>query len=230
MKEGGKRDEVKRGWRGVAFTLWFIPLSWKKRSATVFLLGKNKENKGIYFQGDSSSHIWLPNLKSVIFFFSAVEPVPTSSQLQHFTATSLWTKVFSSSLRLGGGLALQRCHSPGLITGFCTATHAWLPGTVLDSISCQQNKFSNNSSRHAKRSPRRRPSAQLCNFQASFQASRNKRKRSASETGGVWSSNRIQRLHFSAFSITLDTFHFKICPQSRQPIKQFCDPKWVLTH
>lgn len=62
----------------------------KKRGATVFLcekMEKTKKRKGINLPCDASSHIWLPNLRSVMFYF-AVEPVPVSSQLQRFTAIS----------------------------------------------------------------------------------------------------------------------------------------------
>lgn len=97
----------------------------KKRGATVFLCGKmenTKKRKGINLPCDASSHIWLPNLRSVMFHF-AVEPVPASRQLQRFTAIS-WhvvKKSIFSFFPAPPGTVPQCCQSPGLITGFCTA-------------------------------------------------------------------------------------------------------------
>lgn len=143
---------------------------WKKR--------ENTEKKGIYFHCDSTTHIWLPNHKSVIFFFTAA---PISIQLQHFSAMSLWTTV--CFLLLGAwGTGAAALSVTGVNNSISTQpqsphTHAGFSGTVLDSIAWEQSKSSQNSSFHAKCPPRWIPLV-LCNFQANFQANRNKTKHS----------------------------------------------------
>lgn len=127
----------------------------KKWGATVFLCGKmekTKKRKGINLPCDASSHIWLPNLRSVMFYF-AVAPVPVSSQLQHFTAIS--SHVVKKSFFFFPAPP-RDCAAMLSVTGVNnwilhsdTASHAWVSGTILDSISCEQNKFNHNSRPHA---------------------------------------------------------------------------------
>lgn len=185
--EGRKRDEVRRGGRVGFLSLYDSSLYDPPKNVNCFSLlffsvekKRKHRKKGIYFHCDSTTHIWLPNHKSVIFFLlllpylsSCSISLPCRCEQQCFLLLGAWgTGAAALSVTGVNNSISAQPQSP--------RTHSGFSGTVLDSIAWEQSKSSQNSSFHAKCSPRWIPSV-LCNSQANFQASRNKTNHSAYE-------------------------------------------------